>query len=104
MIDHLHVSFNRSLAILASERTGQQVFLDTQMPETMTPFHNLDTATTHQFIWRQTLHFLAVEFDTALGHLATLRQQQIRDGFQGRCLACTIGAQYGDDATFWHRQ
>ena len=41
-----------------------------------------------------------VEFDIALGHLAAFGAKKIGNGFQGRRLAGTVGAEEGNDAPF----
>ena len=64
----------------------------------MPAFHHLDAAAPHQFVRRQRLHLGALEHDRALGDLAALGMQQIRDRLQRRGLAGAIGAEQRDDA------
>ena len=91
-------------AVAARIRAGHQVFLDRQMAETVPPLHHLDAAALHQFRRREMLDLLALEADRALGHLAALGAQQVRNRLQRRRLARAVRAQNGDDTPAWHGQ
>ncbi len=74
------------------------------MSEATPSLHHLNAAAPHHIVWRQGLHFDAVEQDRALGDLAALRMQQIGDRLQRRCLARTIGAEKRYNSTPRHIQ
>src|SRR4029078_528779 len=78
-IDTLEILGDRGLAVLAREGAGQEILFDSEVGEATPPLHHLNAAASHQFAWRQGLHFDAVEQDRAFGDLAALRMQQIGD-------------------------
>jgi hypothetical protein len=78
----------------------QEVFLDRQVAEAVTPFHHLRQAAPYQFVRSQLVHPFAVELHLALGHVAAFAAQQGGDGFQRGRLAGPVRAQQGDDLAF----
>ena len=66
----------------------------------MATFHDLDDATMDEVGRGQRFNALALEFDRAFGHFATLTVQQVADCAQRRRLAGTIAAQERNDAAF----
>ena len=63
----------------------------------MPALHDLNDAALDQFIRRQLVNALALVFDRTLGHIAAFGVQQVRNGFQRRRFAGTVGAQQGDN-------
>jgi hypothetical protein len=66
----------------------------------MAALHHLDDPGLDQLVGRQALDALAPIFDRALGDVAALGAQQVRDRLERRRLAGAVGTQEGDDAAF----
>ena len=103
-VDEIDVLPDGGLAVAARERAGQEVLLDRQMGEAMAAFHHLHAAAPHQLVRRARLHLLAVEHDRALGDLAALGMQQVRDRLQGRRLAGAVRTEQRHDPALRHLQ
>ena len=104
LIDHFQVLSNRRAAGAAGESAGQEVFFHGQMLEAMSAFHYLHHAELHQFPGRGLVDALAAKFDRSLGHVATLRSQQVRNCLERRRLARAIGTEQRNDRPFLHLQ
>ena len=72
------------------------------MGETVPPLHHLHDAALDEFRRIQLVDALAAKFDRALGHVAALGPEQIRNRFQRRRFAGAVGAEQGDDLAFMH--
>ncbi|KAG1076953.1 hypothetical protein G6F40_017214 [Rhizopus arrhizus] len=70
----------------------------------MPAFHHLHDAALDEFGRRQPFDALAAVLDMALGDVAALALEQVRDGAQGRGLARAVGAQQRDDGALRHCQ
>src|SRR5262249_2563101 len=71
-VDEIEIAFDCRLAVASREGAGEQVFLDGQVAEAMTAFHDLDATTPHKLVWRQILDLGILEYDGTFGHVAAL--------------------------------
>src|SRR5439155_26403062 len=72
------------------------------MAEAVAPFHDLNDATTHQQRWVEAVHPLTPILNAALGDLAPLGTQQIRDSLERGGLPSPVGPEESDNRSFGH--
>ncbi len=89
---------NRGAAIASRVGTGEQIFLDGKMFEAVPAFHYLDNTPLYQFGRTERVDTVTLEFDTALGNVATLGAQQGGNRLQRGGLSRTVSPEQGDDA------
>ncbi|KAG0935341.1 hypothetical protein G6F31_015942 [Rhizopus arrhizus] len=94
-------AFQRGRGIAAAHAAGvgagQQVLFDGQVGKAMPAFHHLHDAALDEFGRRQPFDALAAVLDMALGDVAALALEQVRDGAQGRGLAAAVRSQQAHD-------
>src|SRR5574337_993012 len=85
-INALEVACDFGAPVAAGEGAGQEVLLDRQMAEAMPALHDLNRAAPDEAARRQAVDPLALEQDRALGDLAALGAEEVRDRPHGRGL------------------
>ena len=70
------------------------------MLKTVTTFHHLNHAPTHQFIGRQAVYILSLKSYGPFGHITALSAQQVGNRLERGGLARAIGAKQGYNASF----
>jgi hypothetical protein len=90
MIDAFEVATD-GVTVAPGVCAGAQVFFNSQVLENAASFHHLNDPTAHECSRFRPIDPCAEELNAALGDLAALDMQEIRDGLQRRAFASAIG-------------